>query len=125
MIKLKRNVAPDQYLSDNRETNDKRNPSYTLSTMNNTFHGKVEVILNKNSYYFIQEKLFDIRFAYKHSNFSRVCLLVKMASKTRDKVYSAGRYGSVVVKERDWDTKGQGDEVWPGGLTSGCDFLSF
>ena len=82
MIKLKRNVAPDQYLSDNRETNDKRNPSHTLSTMNNIFHGKVEVILNKNSCYFIQEKLFDIRFSYKHSNFSRVCLLVKMASKT-------------------------------------------
>ena len=69
-------------LSDNRETNDKRNPSHTLSTMNNIFHGKVEVILNKNSCYFIQEKLFDIRFSYKHSNFSRVCLLVKMASKT-------------------------------------------
>ena len=27
-------------------------------------------------------KLFDIRFSYKHCNFSRVCLLVKMASKT-------------------------------------------
>ena len=26
--------------------------------------------------------LFDIRFSYKHCNFSRVCLLVKMASKT-------------------------------------------
>ena len=27
-------------------------------------------------------KLFDIRFSYKHCNFSRVCLLVKTASKT-------------------------------------------
>ena len=27
-------------------------------------------------------KLFDIRFLYKHCNFSHVCLLVKMASKT-------------------------------------------
>ena len=30
----------------------------------------------------ILRKLFDIRFSYKHCNFSRVCLLVKMASKT-------------------------------------------
>ena len=27
-------------------------------------------------------ELFDIRFSYNHCNFSRVCLLVKMASKT-------------------------------------------
>ena len=27
-------------------------------------------------------KLFDIRFSYKHCNFSRICLLVKMTSKT-------------------------------------------
>ena len=27
-------------------------------------------------------KLFDIRFSYKHCNFSHVCLLVKIASKT-------------------------------------------
>ena len=27
-------------------------------------------------------KLFDMRFSYKHCNFSHVCLLVKMASKT-------------------------------------------
>ena len=27
-------------------------------------------------------KLFDIRFSYKHCNFSRACLLVMMASKT-------------------------------------------
>ena len=48
MIKLKRNVALEQYISDDRETNDKRNPSYTLSTMNNIFHDKVEVIFRKN-----------------------------------------------------------------------------
>ena len=47
MIKLKRNVAPEQYISDDRETNDKRNLSYTLSTMNNIFHDKVEVIFRK------------------------------------------------------------------------------
>ena len=47
MIKLKRNVAPEQYISDNRETNDKRNPSYTLSTMNNIFLDKDDVIFKK------------------------------------------------------------------------------
>ena len=30
----------------------------------------------------VLRKLFDIRFSYKHCNFSRGCLLVKMASKT-------------------------------------------
>ena len=30
----------------------------------------------------VLQKLFDIKFSYKHCNFSRVCLLVKMASKT-------------------------------------------
>ena len=30
----------------------------------------------------ILRKLFEIRFSYKHCNFARVCLLVKMASKT-------------------------------------------
>ena len=30
----------------------------------------------------VLSKLFDTRFSYKHCNFSRVCLLVKMASKT-------------------------------------------
>ena len=38
-----------------------------------------------NSYFFrtaILQQLFDIRFSHKHGNFSRVCLLVKMASKT-------------------------------------------
>ena len=39
-----------------------------------------------NFFFFLQKavmrKLFDIRFSYKHCSFSRVCLLVKMASKT-------------------------------------------
>ena len=30
----------------------------------------------------VLRKLFHIRFSYKHCNFSRICLLVKMASKT-------------------------------------------
>ena len=30
----------------------------------------------------VMRKLFNIRFSYKHCNFSRICLLVKMASKT-------------------------------------------
>ena len=30
----------------------------------------------------VLRKLFDIRFSYKHCNFSHVCLLAKMASKT-------------------------------------------
>ena len=38
------------------------------------------------NWYFFQNsrlwKLFNIRFSYKHCNFSHVCLLVKMASKT-------------------------------------------
>ena len=37
------------------------------------------------SYFFrtaVLRKLFDIRFSYNHCNFSRVCLLVKVASKT-------------------------------------------
>ena len=29
-----------------------------------------------------RRKLFDIRFSYKHCNFSRICLLFKMALKT-------------------------------------------
>ena len=43
------------------------------------------VALVYNSYFFrtaVLWKLFDIRFSYKHCNFSHVCLLVKMASKT-------------------------------------------
>ena len=41
--------------------------------------------LGYKSYFFrraVLRKLFDIRFSYKHCNFSGVCLLVKMASKT-------------------------------------------
>ena len=44
-----------------------------------------------NSYIFFRtavlRKLFDNRFSYKHCNFSRVCLLVKMGSKTPFKVF--------------------------------------
>ena len=42
------------------------------------------VALVYNSHFFSTAvlTLFDIRFSYKHSNFSRRCLLVKMASKT-------------------------------------------
>ena len=53
MIKLKRNVALEQYISDDRETNDKRNPSYTLSTMN--IHTKLKLFKKKTSCYLIQE----------------------------------------------------------------------
>ena len=35
-----RSKSRDQYQSDNRETNDKLNPLYTLSTMINIFHDK-------------------------------------------------------------------------------------
>ena len=45
---------------------------------------KSEALVN-NSYFFkaaVLQKLLDIRFLYKHCNFSGVCLLVKMASKT-------------------------------------------
>ena len=43
----------------------------------------------------VLRKLFDIRFSYKHCNFSSVCLLVKMASKTvrlRDRVYLQNQF---------------------------------
>ena len=46
-----------------------------------------------NSYYFrtaVLRKLFDIRFSYTHCNFSRVCLLVKIASKTVTRSLSIG-----------------------------------
>ena len=59
--KVETKRRPGPFFSNNRETNDKRNSSYTLSTINNIFHGKVEVILNKNSCYFIQE--LDLRFS--------------------------------------------------------------
>ena len=46
-----------------------------------------EALVYKNINYIlirtaVLRKLFDIRFSYKHCNFSCVCLLVKMASKT-------------------------------------------
>ena len=44
-----------------------------------------------NSYFFrtaVLRKLFDIGFSCKHCSFSRVCLLVKMASKTVTKSIS-------------------------------------
>ena len=49
--------------------------------------------LGYKSYFFgtaILRKLFEIRFSYKHCNFARVCLLVKMASETvtRDAIHS-------------------------------------
>ena len=43
----------------------------------------------------VLRKLFDIRFSYKHCNFSPVCLLVKMASKTvrlRERVYLQNQF---------------------------------
>ena len=36
----------------------------------------------------VLRKLFEIRFSYKHCNFSHVCLVVKMASKTVTEVYT-------------------------------------
>ena len=44
----------------------------------------------------VLRKLFDIRFSYKHCNFSRGCLLVKMASKTVTR--------SIVHQEQDTHT---------------------
>ena len=44
-----------------------------------------EALVYKSSFFFrtaVLRKLLDIRFSYNHCNFSRVCLLVKMASKT-------------------------------------------
>ena len=44
-----------------------------------------EALVYKSFFFFrtaVLQKLFEIRFSYKHCNFSRVCLLVKMASKT-------------------------------------------
>ena len=58
-----------------------------------------------SSYFFFRtavlRKLFDIRFSYKHCNFSRVCLLVKMASKTVTR--------SIVVRANHY-FRGGGDE---------------
>ena len=41
-VRLKRR---NQYLSDNRETNDKHNSLYALSTMNNIFHDKLKLVV--------------------------------------------------------------------------------
>ena len=49
-----------------------------------------EALVDK-SYFFrtaVLGKLFEIRFSYKHCDFSSVCLLVKMASKTVTKSIS-------------------------------------
>ena len=40
-----RSKRRDQCLSDYRKTSDKRNPSYTLTTINNIFHGKLFIHL--------------------------------------------------------------------------------
>ena len=43
----------DQYLFDNHKTNNKRNPLYTLSTMNNIFHDKITVLICEQRPYLI------------------------------------------------------------------------
>ena len=47
-------------------------------------------------------KLFDVRFSYKHCNFSHVCLLVKIQDgvKNRDKVHSCHGYHSTVWTQK-------------------------
>ena len=42
-------------------------------------------------------KLFDIRFSYKHCNFSRVCPLVKMASKSETRSIRRGKMNGYVL----------------------------
>ena len=59
-------------------------------------------ILVYNSYFFrtaVLRKLFDLRFSYKHCNFSRVCLLVMMVSKTvtRSNVFHSSNRRSIMV----------------------------
>ena len=44
-----------------------------------------EALVYKSYFFYrtgVLRKLFEIRFSYKHCNFSHICLLVKMASKT-------------------------------------------
>ena len=56
------------------------------------------VVLVYNYIFFRTEvlrKLFDIRFPFKHCNFSHVCLLVKMASKTVTRSILSGMCCSV------------------------------
>ena len=66
----------------------KKNGSRSFSACNalNLFSRILSETLAYNSYFFsrtaVLRKLYDIRFSYKHCNFSRVYLLVKMASKT-------------------------------------------
>ena len=59
------------------------------------FFGRIlrsEALVYKS--YFFSEQPFDIRFSYDHGNFSGICLLVKMASKTV-KFYFEGLNGVV------------------------------
>ena len=56
-------------------------------------------------------KLFDIRFSYNHCNFSRACLLVKMASKTVTRSINATALEQVVHTYRASCRSG-----WPRGL---------
>ena len=54
----------------------------------------------------VLRKLFDIRFSYKHFNFSHVCLLVKMASKTvtrsilRSPAYALANYIRLILPQK-------------------------
>ena len=43
----------------------------------------------------VLRKLFDIRFSYKHCNFARVCLLVKMASETVTRSIKVMLHGAI------------------------------
>ena len=48
----------------------------------------------------VLRKLFSIRFSYKHCNFSHVCLLVKMASKTVTRsIFKALFYSPLLILE--------------------------
>ena len=71
-----------------------------------------KALVYKSFFFFrtaVLRKLFDIRFSYKHCNFSRACLLVKMASKTvtmsinataLEQVVRPGSHISSIVPER-------------------------
>ena len=67
-----------------------------------------------NSFFFFRtavlRKLFDIRFSYKHCNFSRVCLLVKMVSETVTRsIESKTSLGKKVLCS--WTEKLSGSEI--------------
>ena len=47
----------------------------------------------------VLRKLFDIRFPYKHCNFSRICLLGKMASKTVTRSICLAKYKTISLCE--------------------------